>query len=90
MGFDLLDPEVRQNPYPYFAQLRNHAPVYWMESLQSWALTAMKAWRPSPRTRNSFLRRQSFQQFSANRIRCPRSTGSSQQILPCIRVCAGS
>ncbi|HVC44373.1 MAG TPA: cytochrome P450 [Candidatus Binataceae bacterium] len=39
MDFDPFAPDVRCNPYPYFAQLRNYSPVYWMESLQSWAIT---------------------------------------------------
>lgn len=39
MEFNPLAPEVRQNPYPYFAELRNNAPVYWMESLQAWAIS---------------------------------------------------
>jgi len=39
MEFNPLAPEVRQNPYPHFAHLRNHQPVYWVESLQSWAVS---------------------------------------------------
>lgn len=39
MEFNPLAPEVRQNPYPYYAHLRNHNPVYWVESLQSWAVS---------------------------------------------------
>jgi cytochrome P450 len=37
--FNPLAPEVKQNPYPYFKDLREHAPVYWVESLQSWAVS---------------------------------------------------
>jgi cytochrome P450 len=32
--FDLFDPEVLNNPYPYFAELREKAPLFWMKSLQ--------------------------------------------------------
>ncbi len=39
MEFNPFAPEVRQNPYPYYAHLRNHSPVYWVESLQSWAVS---------------------------------------------------
>jgi cytochrome P450 len=39
MEFNPFAPEVQQNPYPYFAHLRNHSPVYWVESLQSWAVS---------------------------------------------------
>ncbi len=39
MEFNPLAPEVRQNPYPYYAHLRDHNPVYWVESLQSWAVS---------------------------------------------------
>jgi cytochrome P450 len=39
MEFNPFAPEVQQNPYPYFTHLRNHSPVYWVESLQSWAVS---------------------------------------------------
>jgi cytochrome P450 len=39
MEFNPLAPEVRHDPYPYYAHLRNHSPVYWVESLQSWAVS---------------------------------------------------
>jgi cytochrome P450 len=39
MEFNPLAPEVKQNPYPHFAHLRDHEPVYWIESLQSWAIS---------------------------------------------------
>jgi cytochrome P450 len=39
MNYSPLLPEVRKNPYPYYAYLREHAPVYWVESLQSWAVS---------------------------------------------------
>ncbi len=39
MEFNPFAPEVRNDPYPYYAHLRNHSPVYWVESLQSWAVS---------------------------------------------------
>jgi cytochrome P450 len=39
MEYNPLSPEVMENPYPYYAFLREHAPVYWIESLQSWAVS---------------------------------------------------
>ncbi|HYO56023.1 MAG TPA: cytochrome P450, partial [Archangium sp.] len=33
--FDLFHPEVIHNPYPYFAELREKAPIFWMKSLQA-------------------------------------------------------
>jgi cytochrome P450 len=39
MEFNPFAPEVKRNPYPYFAHLRDHSPVYWVESLKSWAVS---------------------------------------------------
>jgi cytochrome P450 len=39
MDFNPLANEVKQNPYPYYAHLRDQAPVYWVESLQAWAVS---------------------------------------------------
>lgn len=39
MDYNPLSPEVIENPYPYYAYLREHAPVYWIEPLQGWALS---------------------------------------------------
>ena len=39
MDFNPLSPEVTANPYPYYAELRNKAPVIWLEPFQSWALS---------------------------------------------------
>ncbi len=39
MDFNPLSPEVTANPYPYYAELRNKAPVIWLESFQCWALS---------------------------------------------------
>ncbi|MFL5352761.1 cytochrome P450 [Archangium sp.] len=32
--FDFFHPDVINNPYPYFAELREKAPLFWMKSLQ--------------------------------------------------------
>jgi len=32
-------PEVKENPYPYYAYLRRHAPVYQVEGIGWWAIT---------------------------------------------------
>ena len=39
MEFNPLSPEVTANPYPYYAELRNTAPVMWLEPFQCWALS---------------------------------------------------
>ena len=39
MDFNPLSPEVTANPYPYYAELRNKAPVIWLEPFQCWALS---------------------------------------------------
>lgn len=39
MDYNPLSPEATENPYPYYAYLREHAPVYWIEPLQAWALS---------------------------------------------------
>jgi len=39
MNYNPLLAEVRANPYPYYAYLREHAPVYWVESIQSWVVS---------------------------------------------------
>ena len=36
---NLLRPEVRANPYPFYAQLRVQDPVYWDEEMGFWVLT---------------------------------------------------
>jgi cytochrome P450 len=32
--FDFFHPDVSNNPYPYFAELREKAPLFWLKSLQ--------------------------------------------------------
>lgn len=39
MEYNPLAPEVQDNPYPYYGELRNKAPVVWVESMQSWAVS---------------------------------------------------
>ena len=39
MEYNPFSPEVKENPYPYYAYLRNNAPVYHIESLDWWAVT---------------------------------------------------
>jgi cytochrome P450 len=36
---NLLRPEVRANPYPFYAQLRSQDPVHWDEAMGFWVLT---------------------------------------------------
>ena len=39
MEYNPLAPEVQDDPYPYYAELRDKAPVVWVESMQSWAVS---------------------------------------------------
>jgi hypothetical protein len=39
MNYDPLSPAVRDNPYPYYAALRDTAPVAWIESMQAYAVS---------------------------------------------------
>ncbi|SVD31250.1 uncharacterized protein METZ01_LOCUS384104, partial [marine metagenome] len=39
MQYDPLLPTVQENPYPYYSYMRRHAPLYWIESLQAWAVS---------------------------------------------------
>jgi cytochrome P450 len=39
MAYDPLNPAVTCNPYPHYAELRNHAPVKWIDSLQGFAVS---------------------------------------------------
>ena len=36
---DLLDPEIIQNPSPYYRLLREKHPCYWNERWRGWVLT---------------------------------------------------
>ena len=39
MEYNPFLPEVQQNPYPYYAYLRDHAPVYQVPSVGFWAIS---------------------------------------------------
>lgn len=39
MAYDPLDPAVTADPYPYYAELRKHAPVQYVESMQAFAVS---------------------------------------------------
>ncbi len=39
MEYNPLAPEVIENPYPYYVELRNKAPIAWLEPLQCWAVS---------------------------------------------------
>ena len=39
MNYNPHLPEVRANLYAHYTYLREHAPVYWVESLQAWAVS---------------------------------------------------
>jgi cytochrome P450 len=39
MSYNPLSPEVQDDPYPYYAELRDKAPVAWIDSMQGWAVS---------------------------------------------------
>lgn len=39
MEYNPFDPAVKDNPYPYYAYLREHAPVYQVEGMGCWAIS---------------------------------------------------
>jgi cytochrome P450 len=39
MEYNPLAPEVKENPYPYYASLRQSAPAYYVESLNCWMIS---------------------------------------------------
>jgi cytochrome P450 len=39
VDYNPLLPEVQNNPYPYYVELRNKAPVAWIEPMQAWAVS---------------------------------------------------
>ncbi|MBI3246382.1 MAG: cytochrome P450 [Deltaproteobacteria bacterium] len=39
MNYNPLAPEVQDNPSPYYAELRDKAPVAWIELMQAWAVS---------------------------------------------------
>ena len=40
---ELLAPEILRNPYPYYALLREEAPVYWNSKFDTWVVTSYEA-----------------------------------------------
>ena len=39
MNYNPLSPAVQDNPHPYYAELRDKAPVAWIEPMQAWAVS---------------------------------------------------
>lgn len=39
MNYNPLSPAVQDNPYPYYAELRDKTPVAWIEPMQGWAVS---------------------------------------------------
>jgi cytochrome P450 len=39
MEYNPLSPEVQDNPFPYYAHLRHHTPILWVEPLQAWMVS---------------------------------------------------
>jgi hypothetical protein len=39
MRYDPLNPDVTHDPYPHYDELRREAPVFWIESMQAFAVT---------------------------------------------------
>jgi len=39
VNYNPLSPTVQDNPYPYYAELRDKAPVAWIEPMQAWAVS---------------------------------------------------
>ncbi len=37
--FDISDPKLRQNPYPYYRELRNRAPIYYNKAHDHWIIS---------------------------------------------------
>jgi len=39
LEYDPFDPAVREDPYPIYAALREHAPLHWAEHTQAWCVS---------------------------------------------------
>jgi cytochrome P450 len=39
MDYNPFSPEVWENPYPYYAYLRHHAPIYEVPGVGLWAIS---------------------------------------------------
>ncbi|WP_274561300.1 cytochrome P450 [Streptomyces spiramyceticus] len=42
LEYDPLSPALIENPYPFYARLRERQPVFWHEKLESWVFTRYK------------------------------------------------
>ena len=38
IGFDPINPDVQNDPYPWYRKLRDESPVYFIEALNAWGL----------------------------------------------------
>lgn len=54
--YDPLSPAVLADPYPVYAQLREKAPVFWHEQMQSWTVTRYRDCREVLRNHRTFAR----------------------------------
>jgi cytochrome P450 len=39
LEYEPFSPDVRDDPYPHYARLREHAPLYWAEQAQAWCVS---------------------------------------------------
>jgi cytochrome P450 len=53
-GYDPLNDDVQSDPYPYYAVLRDAAPVYWLDSLQSFVVSRYRDVRRVMDDHNTF------------------------------------
>jgi cytochrome P450 len=54
LAYDPLHDDVQSDPYPYYAALREHAPVYWLDSLQSFVVSRYEDVRRVMHDHNTF------------------------------------
>ena len=45
VAYDLLSPQLKQDPYPIYRELRSKDPVHRMRLVKAWALTRYRTWR---------------------------------------------
>jgi cytochrome P450 len=56
LRYDPLDQATIADPYPVYAELREHAPAYWHEQMESWVLTRYRDCREVLRNHEVFAR----------------------------------
>jgi len=56
LQYNPLDPVTLSDPYPVFAELRTHCPVYWHEQMNSWVLSRYEDCRDVLRDYKTFAR----------------------------------